>query len=149
MKKVVAVCIFVLLSLSAIGFSPGSQDEEDAVRSAVLDYVEGVYEVSPSRIERSVHPELRKLGFWRRDSDSPYQMAPMTFEQLVELAANYNKDGRVPEGAPKEVVILDVLDQTASVKLVAHWGIDYMHLARYDGKWKIINVLWQVHPSSE
>ncbi len=38
------------------------------------------------------------------------------------------------------------IDQTASVKLIAEWGIDYMHLAKYDGRWKIVNVLWQSHP---
>ena len=155
MKRFVGLSVlsvlFVLAALSAVAMNGYAiaNDEEEGVRAAVLDYVEGVYEVDPSRIERSVHPELRKLGFYRRGADSPYQMAPMTFEQLVGLAANYNKDGRVPADAPKDVILLDVLDQTASVKLVASWGIDYMHLAKYDGRWKIINVLWQSHPQSE
>lgn len=67
----------------------------------------------------------------------------MTFAQLVELSKNYNKNGSIPKDAPKEVVVFDVEDQTASVKVTAVWGIDYMHLAKYDGKWKIINILWQ------
>ena len=35
-----------------------------------------------------------------------------------------------------------------SAKITALWGIDYIHLARAtpDGKWKIVNVLWQEHP---
>ncbi len=66
--------------------------------------------------------------------------------QLVELAGNYNKEGRVPKDAPKNVEVLDVLNQTASAKLTASWGIDYMHLAKYDGKWKIVHVLWQTAP---
>ena len=89
---------------------------------------------------------MRFNNSWKRDRETPYRMTPMTYEQLVNLAANYNKDGRVPKDAVKEIVFLDVLDQTASVKLVAHWGIDYLHLAKYDGKWKIINVLRQSHP---
>ena len=146
MKRVPSIFLVVFLAATAMAVAASYEREEQAVREAVLDYVEGVYEVAPARIERSVHPELRKRGFWRRNADDPYRMAPMTFEQLVNLAGNYNKDGRVPKDAVKEVVVLDVLDQTASVKLVAHWGIDYMHLAKYDGKWKIINVLWQSHP---
>ena len=39
-----------------------------------------------------------------------------------------------------------MLDQTASAKIVAMWGIDYMHLAKYDGRWQIINIVWQAHP---
>ncbi len=67
----------------------------------------------------------------------------MTFEQLVEVAKNWNRAGKLRKDAPKEVTIYDVLDQTATVKLVAEWGIDFMHLAKFDGKWTIINVLWQ------
>jgi hypothetical protein len=43
--------------------------------------------------------------------------------------------------------VLDVLDQTAVAKVTAQWGIDYMHLAKYDGRWKIINIVWQAHPA--
>jgi Putative lumazine-binding len=39
-----------------------------------------------------------------------------------------------------------VLDKTAAAKIVAFWGIDYMQLAKYDGQWKIVNILWQAHP---
>ncbi len=52
----------------------------------------------------------------------------------------------MPKDAPKNVEVLDVLNQTASAKLTASWGIDYMHLAKYDGKWKIVQVLWQSPP---
>lgn len=118
-----------------------------AVRAAVLDYVEGVYDAEPDRIRRSVHPEMAKRGFARRSSDEPYREIPMTFEQLVNLAATYNADGsRVPKDAPKDIVLFEVLDKTATIKLTASWGVDYMHLAKYDGEWKIVNVLWQRLP---
>jgi hypothetical protein len=112
----------------------------------VLDYVEGIYDVDAARIERSVHPELAKHGFFIKKGETAYTSTPMTFQQLVELAKTYNKNGRVPKDAQKEVVIYDVLDQTASAKLTAVWGIDYMHLAKYNGKWMIVNILWQTHP---
>ncbi len=71
----------------------------------------------------------------------------MTHEQLVELAAKWNAKGRVDaETAPKEIEIFDVMDQTATVKLSAHWGVDYLHLAKIEGKWMIMNVLWQSYP---
>ncbi len=67
----------------------------------------------------------------------------MTFEQLIEVAKNWNKAGKLRKDAPKEVTIFDVLDQTATAKLVAEWGTDFMHLAKFEGKWMIVNVLWQ------
>jgi hypothetical protein len=123
--------------------------EREAVRQAALDYVEGVYEVDATRIERSVHPDLAKRGFYIKKGEATYSFSPMTFAELVNLAKTYNKNGRVPKDAPKEVIILDVLDQTASVKVVAVWGVDYMHLAKYDGKWMIVNILWQSPPKTK
>jgi hypothetical protein len=46
----------------------------------------------------------------------------------------------------KEVQVLDVLDQTATARIRASWGIDYMQLAKFDGTWKIINIVWQTPP---
>lgn len=134
-----------LLLLAAFVAAPAqaTSEDEEGVRAAILDYVEGVYEVAPERIRESVHPELEKLGYYRPSSDEPYRGVPMTFQQLVELAATYNVNGRVPEDAPKEIEIFEVLDKTASAKLTAHWGVDYFHLAKLDGKWMIIQVLWQ------
>lgn len=133
----------MLLMLPA-GAEAQSDADRKAVEEAVLDYVEGIYLVQPERIERSVHKDLRKLGYWREDSSSEYQLAPMTYQQLYDLAARWNAKGQVdPETAPKEIVILDVLDQTASAKLTAAWGVDYFQLGKYDGKWMIVNVLWQ------
>ena len=137
---------FALFSaFSNIAFAQTDADRE-AVRQAALDYVEGIYEVSPQRIERSVHPDLVKRGFYIKKGETVYSPSPMNFTELVNLSKTYNKSGKLPKTAPKEVVIFDVLDQTASVKLTAVWGIDYMHLAKYDGKWMIVNILWQSLP---
>ena len=48
-----------------------------------------------------------------------------------------------PAADPKEVEVLDILDQTVAVKVTAYWGTDYLQLAKYDGKWMILHVLWQ------
>ena len=144
MKEKTAVLIAIILTFC---FAVQAQtDDEKAVRQAALDYIEAVYDVNPAQAERSVHPELVKRGFFIKKGETAYTPSAMTFAELVELSKNYNKKGNLPKDAPKEVVIFDVSDQTASVKVTAIWGIDYMHLAKYDGKWKIINILWQTPP---
>ncbi|MGH7594777.1 MAG: nuclear transport factor 2 family protein [bacterium] len=138
-----AVLCFTLTSIAIAQ----QGDDHEAVRQAVLDYVEGIYQVQPERIERSVSRELAKVGYWREKDGASYAESRMSFDQLVGVAKNWNKNGRVDaKTALKEVVIFEVVDQTATVKLRAHWGIDYMHLAKKDGKWLIMNVLWQSHP---
>jgi hypothetical protein len=147
MKRSFFLALATLFILPFCSAQAQTAADREAVKQAALDYVEGIYNVEPSRIERSVHPKLAKLGFYRPPADEAYRPgSTMTFERLVEIAKNYNKEGKLPKDAPKEVIILDLLDQTASVKLVAEWGVDYMHLAKFDGKWMIVNVLWQSPP---
>ena len=141
-----ATWIFLLvLAFSSAGRAQ-SDVERTAVRQAVLDYVEGVYEVAPERIERSVHPDLMKRGFYIKKGETAYNFEPMSFAELVNLAKTYNKNGRVPKNAAKEITVYDVLDQTAIAKLVAVWGVDYFQLAKFNGKWMIVNILWQTAP---
>ena len=146
MKKLFVPFALVVFTLGGgTGMSQSANDRE-LVRQAVLDYVEGVYQVDPSRIERSVHRDLAKTGYWREKDKDTYTTGKMSFSALVEVAKNWNKNGKLPKDAPKEITIFDVQDQTASAKLVAAWGTDYFHLAKYEGKWLIVNILWQSPP---
>jgi len=140
---------FLLIAIPVAAQQEANADRE-AVRQAVLDYVEGIYNVEPQRIERSVSPNLAKMGFYRPPAETAYRPArAMAYQQLVEIARNYNKEGKLRKDAPKTIEIYEVLDQTATVKLTAEWGIDFMHLAKMDGKWMIVNVLWQSHPNKK
>ena len=139
-----------VLALTAAFIAPAplaqSPADKAAVHQAATDYLEGIYLVDPTRIERSVHPDLTKRGFWREPSKTVYEpQTTMTFTQLMALAAAWNKAG-TRDTSIKKVEVLDVLDQTAVAKVTAFWGIDHMQLAKYDGRWKIINIVWQAHP---
>lgn len=114
-----------------------------AVPSAVLDYVDALYEVDTSRVARSVHPALMKYGYYR--ADGTYRGGAMTYDELKQLALRWNRDPRRvnPTTAVKEVVVFDVSDKTASAKIVAHWGVDYLRLAQADSRWLIRTILWQ------
>ena len=151
--KALAACALFPLLLAAPFAAPRAQEDEPrnaehaAVERAVRDYVEGIYQVKPELIERSVHPALEKFGTWRPDGQAEYRIpGKMTFEQLVALAGSWNAEGR--EGLTYEIEVLDALDVTASAKLTADWGIDYMHLMKRDGTWKIVQVLWQSKPTT-
>jgi hypothetical protein len=118
--------------------------ERQAVEQAALDYVTAVYEAKPELIARSVSPHLVKLGFVRQPKGT-YRQAPMTYEQLLEVARTWNANGQ-RDTSVRKVEVLDVLDQTATAKLTAAWGVDYMQLARVDGVWKILHIVWQTPP---
>lgn len=139
---------FVFAFLSAL-HTFGQNSDRDLVYQAVEDYVDALYLVQPEKISRSVHPGLTKKGYWRKTETEPYgPEQTMTYQQLYELAGKWNANGKLPKNAPRKIEIFDVQDQTASAKLTAQWGTDYFQLARYDGKWMIVNVLWQSPASS-
>lgn len=136
---------FVLIATPAAAQSSPTAADTAGVRAAVLDYVEAIYDAEPDRVARSVDPALAKTGFHRPRGAETYSRSLMTYDELVETAETYNAAGRDYGHVPRLIEVFDVLDQTASARLVAVWGIDYMLLARVDGAWKVTHVLWQSH----
>lgn len=135
----------VLIAAATTAATAQSQDR-DAVRAAVLDYVEGFYEGDSTRLVRSVWTDVRKYGYSKR-GQGPYTGSAMPYPEFMSFARAV-KEGRIrqPEQRPKEIVLYDVQDQTASAKLTAWWGIDYLLLAKQNGRWMITHVLWQSTP---
>ncbi len=152
------VALALALSVFALAFrgenssqtpppAAGDPAEREAVERAVKDYVEAIYQAKPELIERSVHPALEKMGMYRPDAGTAYRLpGKMTFEQLRDLAANWNKDGSQGKDLAYDITVHDVMDVSASAKLRAKWGVDHMHLAKSDGRWKIVQILWQSPP---
>ncbi|MEL6615701.1 MAG: nuclear transport factor 2 family protein, partial [Bacteroidota bacterium] len=141
------LCLLFLLTAAG---APHAQTDRDAVRGAVLDYANALYDADPALVDRSVSGDLVKVGVFPGE-DGPTRGEPMTFDALRRLAATWNADGqRVASGAsPARVTVLDVLERTASARLEAVWGVDHVHLAREaDGAWRIVQILWQEPPAA-
>jgi hypothetical protein len=127
--------------------APPPAADSAGVRAAVQDYVDAIYLADTTLILRSVRPELAKRGYWIPRVMTTYSTEPMTFAVLINTAKTWNPGRRRnPDGMVKDIQILDLLDQTASAKLTAQWGVDYFHLAKYEGRWMIVNILWQSSP---
>ena len=128
--------------------SPTAQPGAAGVRAAVLDYVEGFYEGDSTRLLRSLWPNVLKYGYSRNAQTGAYRGSQMAFPSGFMGFARGVREGRdlPPANAPKEIVVFDVQDQTASAKLTAWWGTDYLLLARENGRWVITHVLWQSSP---
>ena len=147
MKRIAIMAVTLTIAGLAGQAQTGAKAEKDAVAAAAMDYLVALYEAKPELVARSVHTDLSKRGYFRKKGETTFSSAPMSYQQLYDLAGTWNKDGKRPVAtAPKDVVVYEVLNQTASAKVTALWGIDYMHLAKYDGKWKIVNILWQEPP---
>lgn len=144
MKKLVGLLCFVLTC--SLGFAQSA--DEAGIRAACLDYIEAFYKADTTLAYRSVHSKLQKRGFaYSRQNKAYSRQLEMPFPALVDLARKWNADGQSANASSvKTVKILDIEDKTASAKVTAVWGIDYIHLVKEDGKWWVMNVLWQALP---
>src|SRR5688500_4364849 len=144
MAKRVALIAALLLSLMSAAAHAQSDADRAAIRVAALDYIEGWYTGDAARMERAIHPELAKR-IVRRDAGG----SSLSQQNAATLLQNTRAGGgsKTPEARRlKDVIILDVYENAASVKMVAADWIDYLHLARWNGAWKIVNVLWETRP---
>jgi hypothetical protein len=115
-----------------------------AIVETALDYIDGFYTSDAARMERALHPELAKRIVVTQGGES--RLRDMTAEQLVQATAGGGAK-QIPEEARREdVSILDIYENVASVRIDAGPWIDYLHVARWNGDWKIVNVLWEMAP---
>lgn len=139
MKNFLLLSLFALLALSS-----QAQDDKQKVAEAVTDYVDAFYLGDTTKILRSIAPQVVKYGYYRRKDEVKYNGEPMSFREMLDYATSVGKRKNPDVGKlPKKVEVLDCQDQTASAKLTAWWGTDYILLAKLDGKWMITHVLWQ------
>lgn len=140
--------IILFLLLVACSFLTQAQPARDEVTNAVKDYVDAFYYGDTSKIHRSIHVNVVKYGYYIPKAKTIYEGEPMSFKEMIDYAAGVNKRGASPgvEKFPKKIEVFDVQDQTASAKLTAWWGTDYLLLAKINDHWMITHVLWQSLP---
>lgn len=118
-----------------------------AIKATALDYIEGWYQGNADRMQRALHPELAKRIVMQ--PQQPGMRARLDQQSAMTLTNNTRAGGgsrTPPERQQKDVTILDIYENAASAKIVADSWIDYLHLARVDGRWQIVNVLWELKP---
>ena len=119
-------------------------DESDAIKKTALDYIEGWYAGDAARMERALHSELAKRMVSTDAMTGQSLLNQMSAMTLVQRT----REGigkKIPQDRQlKEVTILDRFNNAAVVKVVASDWIDYLEVAKFNGEWKIINVLWEL-----
>jgi hypothetical protein len=117
------------------------------IRTAALDYIQGWYAGDASRMERALHPALAK----RMVQDDPKSHKSVLNQMGAKELIKYTREGGGRDTPAQrqldDVSILDIYRGAASAKVVAGDWIDYLHLARWNGRWLIVNVLWELKPA--
>lgn len=146
MKTIIPISILLLTLCIGISAQTAPSDaDKAAITAAALDYIEGWYEGNPERMERALHPDLAKR-IVHTNAEGRSSLGQMSAMSLVQGVKRGGGKDTPKEKQQKDVTILDVYGNTASVKLIASDWIDYLHIAKSNGRWVIVNVLWELKP---
>jgi len=121
-----------------------SDADKAAIKQAAMDYVDGFYSSSPERLDKALHPNLQKVTT-RPLPDGKVMLDFNGVACNLKQYAAAGLGGKPAEERKIEVTILDVFDNIATIKVDSADFLDYAHVVKIGGEWKIINVLWAPH----
>jgi hypothetical protein len=140
MRYIVVSALLGLAAATAV--EAQTKADSAAIRATALDYIDGWYTGDAARMERSLHPDLAKRIVITENNRS--RLSHQGAQTLIESTRN-GSGRRTPEAERRnQVRILDIFGDAAAVKVTASEWIDYMHMAKFNGRWVIVNVLWEL-----
>jgi hypothetical protein len=140
-------CLSVLLWIRATSpLQAQSSADSAAIRSTALDYIDGWYTNNAARMERALHPKLAKRMVWA-DSTGKSQLVDLTALELVQGTRSHPPVP--PAERRKDVQILSMFGNAAVVQIDATEWVDYLQQIKWNGSWKIINVVWENRPEKQ
>ena len=142
--------IFTLLIgfVAVASVSAQADADREAIKRTALNYAEGWYEGNADKMESSLSPDLAKR-IARTNPQNQTRLDHMTAMALVQgTRSGFGKQTPAAE-QQKDVTIFDVFGGASTAKLEMRDWIDYMQIAKINGKWLIVNVLWEMKPRKQ
>ncbi|MGD9627820.1 MAG: nuclear transport factor 2 family protein [Pyrinomonadaceae bacterium] len=140
--------IILLVLVSAVAGSGQTDADREAIKRTALNYAEGWYEGNAEKMESALSPDLAKR-IARTNPQGQTRLDQMTAMTLVQATRGGFGKQTPKDEQQKDVTILDIFGGAATVKLEMRDWIDFMHVAKINGKWQIVNVLWEVKPKRD
>jgi len=118
----------------------GRDADQEALRDVARAYLESWLDGDGERMRSALSTSLAKRGLDYGPDGTPIGLHHLDAEYMVASAGR----GPRPQFARTcTITILDVADSIASVKVASEPFIDYLHLAKLDGRWSIVNALYE------
>jgi Putative lumazine-binding len=118
-------------------------NDEDAIRAAALDYIEGWFDGDAGRMDRALHPDLVKRcrGI---EGDDPEALETLSAREMVDATAEGVGRGEDAEDRQISVEISYLSGDIASVTCLCHRYVDLLQLVRMPEGWRIVNAVWRL-----
>lgn len=142
MRKTLA--LFILLALSVAALARGgntTSNERAAIAAVAQNYMDAYYTADSGRMQKALHPDFHKRTLQTVNGHT--EISEDTVQSMVEgVRLGSGKEIPVAERV-KRIEVLDVYRDAASVKVVTGRWIDYMHLSKLNGEWRVLDVVLQ------
>ena len=133
-----------LLAIGAGRASGQGAADSAAIRATAHDYINGWYEGDGARMERALHPHLAKRLVYQ-DQQGRSRLVDITALELVQ--STRAGSGRIPPAERRDsVTILDLFGDAAVARIDATTWVDFLELIKWNGRWVIVNVVWENRP---
>lgn len=147
MRASLPATAFALLTLAALPpdrLTAQTSADSAAIKATALDYIDGYYTGDAARMERALHPDLAKR-IVTTDQQGHSRLGQMSAMGLV--LGTRAGGGKDDPNKREDVRILDIFQNVAAVRIDAGTWVDYLQVAKWNGRWVIVNVLWELrHP---
>jgi Putative lumazine-binding len=142
MRYTLALFILLVLSVATLAWgSASAANEKAAVAAVAQNYMDAYYTADPARMQKALHPDFHKRTLQTVNGHT--EISEDTVQSMVEgVRLGSGKEIPVSERV-KKIEVLDVYRNAASVKIVTGRWIDYMHLSRLNGEWRVLDVVLQ------
>lgn len=147
MLRLVSAAIISISTLIGLSQTANAQqaDKAQAVRAVAQQYFEAWYNGNGKQMEEIVHPMLAKRGPIIR-KEKEIELSDMSALRLIQATEAGGGSSAPDSLIQKEISILSINSDIASVKVDSKLLTEYLQLVKWKGKWKIINVLWEIKP---
>ena len=116
-------------------------NEREQIIKVAENFIDGWYEGDADKIGSTFHPEMLSKVVSKRNNESRLEV--FTAQRLVELTRRGGGQSVPIDERRKDISILDLFQNAASVKIIAYDAVEYLHMAKWNGEWKIINILFE------
>lgn len=134
-----SLAILIWVTPAAVGQTPA---DSAAIRQTVLDYVDGWWTGDTVRMERALHPALVKRSLFTLEATGQSMLNEIGKYDMVEYTRAGGGSAEPDEKGEVTVTIQNVHGEIANVVATSARFVDYLHLAKWNGRWVIVNVLW-------
>ena len=152
MKLLKSSLFSVAFLLTTLCISAQSAKDTLAIKETALNYIEGYFYKDAKRMEKALHPELVKRSIQKTKDGYEFVVNRGASFMIMAAANNTNRHAANPEEPIESIVeIYDIVGNAATVKVSTNQYdfIDYLHIGKYYGEWKILNVFWASPPTDD